>query len=77
MKYQHSDIMIHTPNRLSDDEFAEVARQVRNIEGVSRFDRSEYAPNLIMVAYQTGKVHAITILNKLTRMGFNASLVGI
>lgn len=77
MKHQYSDIMIHTPLRLSDDEFAEVARQVRSIEGVSRFDRSEFTPNLIMVAYQSGKVHALTILNKLTRMGFNASLVGI
>ena len=46
-------------------------------DGVLRFDRSQYRPNFILVAYKAGQIRALTILNKLTRMGFNATLVGI
>ena len=72
-----TDVIIHTRHYISEPKFEEIASQVRRIEGVIRFDRSTHKPNLIMVAYNAGQTHALAILNKLTRLGFNASLVGI
>lgn len=72
-----TDVLIHTQNTLSDAQFSEISRQVRTINGVVRFDRNPEKPNFIMVAYRAGQIRAITILNKITRLGFNASLVGI
>lgn len=71
------DVMIYTKNQLSDDQFDAVAQEVRAMEGVVRFDRNLHLPNFIMVAYQAGQTKALPILNKLTRLGFNATLVGI
>lgn len=72
-----TDVLIHTKNTLSDDQFSEIASQVKAIDGVVRFDRNPQKPKFIMVAYKAGQVRALSILNKLTRLGFNASLVGI
>jgi hypothetical protein len=77
MNHTATDVIIHTQNPLSPTQFEEVANQVKRIEGVIKFDRSQTQPKLIMVAYNAGQVRALTILNKLTRLGFNASLVGI
>lgn len=77
MTNKATDVLIYTKTILSDDLFSEVARQVREIDGVLSFERTKHKPNFIMVAYRASQTRAITILNKLTRMGFNASLVGI
>lgn len=77
MNTNTTDVMIHTPNTLSDAQFSEIASQVKTIEGVMRFDRSEHKPNFIMVAYNAGQTRAMSILNKFTRLGFNASLIGM
>ena len=77
MQNRTTDVVIHTRSPLSDAQFSEVSRQVRAIDGVVRFDRNPARPNFILVAYQAGQIRALTILNKLTRLGFNASLVGI
>jgi hypothetical protein len=72
-----ADVMIYTPTTLSNEQFDEVARQVSSMDGVVQFQRHERKPNIIMVAYQAGQTRAITILNKVTRLGFNASLVSM
>ena len=77
MSQTATDVIIHTRNPLSQDQFEEVADQVKRIEGVITFDRSQARPNLIMVVYNAGQTRALAILNKMTRLGFNASLVGI
>ena len=77
MNNKSTDVLIHTRTTLSDDQFSEISRQVKAIDGVLRFDRNHDKPNFIQVAYTAGQIRAITILNKLTRLGFNASLVGI
>ncbi|WP_455208691.1 hypothetical protein [Kaarinaea lacus] len=71
------DVMIHTSISLSREQFSEIANQIKSIDGVIRFEQNAQIPRLIMVAYNTGKIRALTILNKITRLGFNASLVGI
>ena len=77
MNNNTTDVMIHTQTTLSEDQFSEIARQVKTIDGVVRFDRNPRKPNFILVAYKAGQIRALTILNKLTRLGFNASLIGI
>jgi len=77
MNKHSTDVIIHTRIPLSKSQFDEVANQVKAIDGVIKFEQNSYSPRIIMVAYNTGKTKAISILNKITRLGFNASLVGI
>lgn len=77
MKTQQTDVMIHTRIALDDAQFSEVVRQVNKIGGVARFERNRIVPRLIMVAYDSSQTKALTILHRITRLGFPASLVGI
>ncbi|MDH5648182.1 MAG: hypothetical protein OEY67_00890 [Gammaproteobacteria bacterium] len=77
MNTQATDVLIHTRATLSEEQFTEVANRIKAIHGVLRFERSRHKPNFILVAYNAGQTRAIAILNKLTRLGFNASLVGM
>ena len=45
--------------------------------GVVQFDRNAHQPSLIMATYDPARTRALALLNKLTRLGFNASLAGI
>ena len=69
------DVMIHTHIPLTDVQFDAIAGQVQAMEGVIEFKRNARLPNFIMVVYNAGQTRALAILNKLTRLGFNASLV--
>ena len=71
------DAMIATRGALSDAQFAQVAQQVRTIEGVKQITRSQRIPRVIWVSYHTGKTRALAILNQLTQSGFKASLIGM
>ncbi|MDH5518137.1 MAG: hypothetical protein OEY36_10040 [Gammaproteobacteria bacterium] len=77
MNTQTTDVMIYTKNSLNDIEFSEIASQIKKIAGVVKFDRNQRVPSLIMVAYNASQTRAINILDKMTSLGFNASLVGI
>jgi len=69
------DVMIHTHTPLTDDQFEAIASQVQAMDGVIEFKRNAQLPNFIMVVYNAGQTRALAILNKLTRLGFNASLI--
>jgi len=73
----YTDAMIATRGVLSDAQFDQVARQVRNIEGIKQITRSQRIPRVIWVSYHTGKIRARAIINQLAQSGFNASLVGM
>jgi len=77
MSQQNTDVMIYTKSVLTPEQFEVISNEVKDIKGVTRFERVEKRPYLIMVAYQATQTKALAILNKITRMGFNASLVGI
>lgn len=77
MNHTATDVIIHTRNPLSQAQFEEVANQVKRIKGVIKFDQNQTRPRFIMVVYNAGQTRALAILNKMTRLGFNASLVGI
>lgn len=77
MNNKSTDVIIHTSIPLSEDQFNEVAKQVKTIDGVVQFIQNNRHPKIVMVTYNAGKTKALAILNKITRLGFNASLVGI
>ncbi len=41
MKHLNSDFMIYTRKQLSEDEFVEIASRLREMDGITRFERSE------------------------------------
>jgi len=69
------DVMIRTHTPLTDEQFEAVASQVQAMEGIVEFQRNARLPSFIMVVYNAGQTKALAILNKLTRLGFNASLI--
>lgn len=69
------DVMIHTETPLTEKQFDDVAEQVRSIKGVSRFDRNDNLPKVIMVNYDPDDVQAAAILGKVSDLGVGASLV--
>jgi hypothetical protein len=77
MNHTATDVIIHTRNPISQAQFEAIAAEVKQIEGVINFDQSPTRPKFITVVYNAGQTRALTILNKLTRLGFDASLVGI
>jgi hypothetical protein len=72
-----TDVIIHTRPPINQTQFEEVADQVTRVNGVISLDQSKIRPDFIMVVYNAGQTRALAILNKLTRPGFNASLVRI
>jgi len=70
-----SDAILHISQPLSQGQFESIAQQINTTEGVINCSQNARIPSLIMVAYNASRVRALTLLNKLTRMGLNASLV--
>lgn len=72
-----SDVIIHTPHPMTAEQFEEVSQQVRAVDGVISFYQNPRLPGFIMVVYNASRTQALSILNKVTRIGVNARLVGI
>jgi hypothetical protein len=77
MNTQITDVIIHTRDQLSDQQFAEVSRNMYKTEGVVSFSRNVHTPRFLMVVYNTGKTKAGSILTAITEQGYDASVVGI
>lgn len=76
MLFRIVDVLVMTRQKLSDQQFDVVAENMKTLEGIHEFKRLRHS-NFIRVAYDANKVMALQIINKITRMGFNASLVGM
>jgi len=72
-----TDVIIHTKETLDDSRFHEVANRVRTGDGVVSVGRNDRHPNFLMVAYNAGRTRSTRILESVTGLGINASLVGI
>ena len=77
MTTQTADVMIYTPNAIESQVFTALEEKMKTLDGIVEFKRHPHIPTLIQVVYQTQRVRALAILNKMTRSGFNASLVGM
>ena len=77
MNAKITDVIIHTKDQLSDQQFAEVTDQIYKTEGIVSFSRNVHTPRFLMVVYNAGRTRANTILTTVKGLGYDATLVGI
>jgi hypothetical protein len=77
MNRKITDIIIHTSDMLDEQQFREVSSKVYRDKGIVSFNRNARTPRCFMVVYNAGKTRASNILDTITKMGIQASLVGI
>jgi len=77
MNTQITDVIIHTKDQLSEQQFTEVADRVYKNEGIVSLSRNVHTPRFLMVVYNAGRTRAKSILAIITALGYDASLVGI
>ncbi len=77
MNTKITDVIIHTKDHLSDQQFAEVTDQVYKTEGIVSLSRNVHTPKFLMVVYSAGHTRANNILRTVKGLGYDASLVGI
>ena len=72
-----TEVLVYIKTTLKPGQLDEIASQIKTISGVSGFSLMKEKPNLVRVVYNTTQTRVITILNKFTRLGYNAALVGM
>lgn len=72
-----TDVIIHTTEDLSDQQFAELSRKIHQQEGVVSMGRNAHTPRFLMVVYNAARTRAGHILRSVTKQGYHATLVGI
>jgi hypothetical protein len=77
MNTKITDVIIHTKDHLSDQQFAEVSDQIYKTEGIVSLSRNVHTPKFLMVVYNAGRTRANSILRTVKGLGYDASLVGI
>lgn len=77
MNNKITDVIIHTSNHLSDQQFADISKQVYQNEGIVSVSRNVHTPKFLMVVYDAGRTQAKSILKTVTSLGYPATLVGI
>ena len=77
MNSKITDVIIHTKDQLSEQQFAEMTDQVYKTEGIVSLSRNVHTPKFLMVVYNAGRTRANSILNTVKALGYDASLVGI
>ena len=77
MNAKITDVIIHTKDQLSEQQFAEVSDRVYKTDGIVSLSRNPHTPRFLMVVYNAGRTRASNILNTVTGLGHRASLVGI
>ena len=77
MNSKITDVIIHTKDQLSEQQFAEMTDQVYKTEGIVSLSRNVHTPKFLMVVYNAGRTPANSILNTVKALGYDASLVGI
>jgi len=74
---QSIDVIFHTNTQLDKDQFDAVAKQIYQIPGVVEFKQLPNKPKFILAAYHASETKALSILNKITRLGFQARIIEI
>jgi hypothetical protein len=77
MNSKITDVIIHTRDQLSEQQFAEVSRQVYKTEGIVSLSRNVHTPRFLMVVYNAGRTRANSIVTTVKELGYDSSLVGI
>jgi len=77
MNSKITDVIIHTKDQLSDEQFTELTDQVYKTEGIVSLSRNIHTQKFLMVVYNAGRTRANSILATIKEQGYDASLVGI
>ncbi len=77
MNSKITDVIIHTKDQLSEQQLTEISEQVYKVEGIVSINRNVRTPRFLMVVYNAGRTRANSILQTVTSLGYDASLVGI
>lgn len=77
MNVKITDVIIHTKDQLSDQQFAEVTDQIYKTVGIVSFSRNVHTPRFLMVVYNASRTRANNILTTVKGLGYDASLIGI
>ncbi len=77
MNSKITDVIIHTKDQLSEQQFAEVTDQVYKTEGIVSLSRNVHTPRFLMVVYNASCTRANSILRTVKGLGYDATLVGI
>ncbi|MFV9616618.1 MAG: hypothetical protein ACNYZG_11725 [Gammaproteobacteria bacterium] len=77
MNSKITDVIIHTKEQLSEQQFAEVTDQVYKTDGIVSLSRNVHTPKFLMIVYNASRTRANGILTTVKALGYDASLVGI
>jgi hypothetical protein len=77
MNSKITDVIIHTKDQLSEQQFADISNRIYKTEGVVSLSRNVHTPRFLMVVYNASRTRANSILKTVTGLGYDASLVGI
>jgi hypothetical protein len=72
-----TDVIIHINDQFNEKQYSEIIRSVQDGTGVISVCRNARIPNSISVIYNSSRVHATKILDQVTSLGYQASLVGM
>jgi hypothetical protein len=72
-----TDVIIHTKHSLSEQQLTKVCKTVYRNEGVISCNRNAVTPHCLMLVYNPAATTARNVLDSVTGMGIQASLVGI
>ena len=72
---RHSKIVIHINNKLDDQHRSQFSDGVTQLDGVVSAALQEKCPQLMIVAYNPLKTHAVEVVNGIRNTGMPAQLI--
>ncbi len=76
MNIQLADVMLHVDQALDADRRHRLTEAVREDQGVVGVGLHDFAPHLMLIAYNPASTSAASILQRATAEGLRAELVG-
>jgi len=77
MNSKITDVIVHTKDILNDEQFDRMSAQVYKTDGVVSLNRNVHTPRFLMVVYNAERTRAISILQTVKGLGYEASIVGM
>ena len=71
------EVLIHISEKLNDAEKNALVEQLRSLDGVIAPRFSHEKAHLLFVSYNSDKINATDLLDKIKDNGFKAQLVGL
>lgn len=72
-----TDVIIHVEENLSQQQFADITNRLARENGVISFGRNPRTPRFLMVIYNASRTRSRQLLDVVTGLGHQATLVGM